>query len=115
MFELLTIRSGKEIDWYTVVFLSNTILIENGEERPMPSWITPSILERMDELRARAWPWLISPKDVRLANEIRELLTAVFLDELKTKLENFVNGSEIKKLNLYETVSWRQNLMSHKL
>lgn len=110
IFDLLTIKCRKEIDWYQTVYLCNTILIENEAGLPLPAWLTPSIVERMDELRSRAWSWWTSPKEIRLANEMRELLIGVFLADLKRKLENVGSdsliGSEMKKLNLYETVSW---------
>lgn len=105
MFDLLSIKSRpREIDWHRVIKLCASILIEHGEGVPLPCWLTSSMLERMDKLKTKAWSWLVDPKEIRLAKEIRKLLIGVFLHELKTKLENFENEADTKKLNLYETV-----------
>ena len=102
MLDLLTIQSGRKINWRRVNKLCSTLLIEHNEKLPLPHWLTPPILERMVELKTRAWSWFNHLEAISL--ETRKLLIGVFLNDLAGKMENLKNEADTKKLNLYETV-----------
>lgn len=107
LYSLLTEKTGEKIaDVVTCSYINDVLHIEQSFNLSLPAWVTPDVLRQMEEVH------LISNRLLSYTRRFQRLRVGVFLDDLTKKIEETIKAPKdpnLRKLNVYSTVSWPQS------